>query len=83
MLEEITRVVFGPFEHQVLEEVGEASLVPFFILGTNVIPKVYGHEREFRLAADDDVEAVVQGRLGESKTVERCGIGHGRGRRQE
>jgi hypothetical protein len=42
----------------VFEEVRETSLVSHFILGTNVIPKVYRHEWELSLVTDDDVEAV-------------------------
>ena len=60
MLEEITRVMGGALEHQVFEEVGEAALVPFFVLGTDVIPEVYRHDRELALAADDDVETVAR-----------------------
>ena len=46
MFEEITRVVLRALEHQVLEQVGEAALVSFFVLGTDVIPEIYGHDRE-------------------------------------
>jgi hypothetical protein len=40
ILEKVPRVVQRPLEHEMLEEMGEAALVPLFILGTNVIPKV-------------------------------------------
>ena len=40
-------------EHEVLEEMRKSPLVPFFILGTDVIPEIYGHERQAGLAPED------------------------------
>src|SRR5437867_1587910 len=77
MLKEITRVMLGPFEHQVLEEVGEAALTALLVLGTHVIPKVYCHKRELGLVADDHVEPVFQGRLGATKVVQGGRVNHG------
>ena len=49
MFEEVTRVMLGALEHQVFDEVRESSLVSFFVFGTDVIPKIYSHDRELRL----------------------------------
>ncbi len=46
MLEEVAGVMLRTLEHQVLEEVGEPPLVPLFVLGTHVVPEIYGDERE-------------------------------------
>ena len=69
VLEEIAGDSARTLEHQVLEEVGEASLVPLFVLGTDVIPQVYGDERQTWLTSDDDVEAVVERRLVERRIL--------------
>ncbi|MGP0062093.1 MAG: hypothetical protein ACLQGP_00640 [Isosphaeraceae bacterium] len=79
MFKKITRIMFGPLEHQMFEEMSEAALAAFFILGTHVIPEIYSHNRELCLAAHDHIEAVFQGRLGEAKVVQRVRVDHGRG----
>jgi hypothetical protein len=68
--------MLGAFEHEVLKEVGEATLIPLFILGTYVIPKIYRHKWKSRLVADDHIETIGQGFLGKAKTVKSVGIRH-------
>ena len=57
-LEKVARIVLRALEHQVLEQVGEPALVPLLVFGTDVIPKIHSHDRQLRLTAEDDVEAV-------------------------
>ena len=79
MFKKIARVMCGALKHEVLEEVGETSLVALFIFGTYVIPEVYRHDRQLGLMTDDDVEAVAQGRLGEPKASRRSSRSWGLG----
>ena len=53
-------------------------MAAFLVLGTHVIPQVYGHDRELWLVAYDDVEAILQGRLGKSQGVQGRRVDHGR-----
>ena len=67
MFEKIARVMRRALEHQVFKEMGKASLVTFFIFGTDVVPKIYRHDRQLWLAAADDIEAVAERRFRESE----------------
>src|SRR5262249_55724748 len=78
MLKEIAGIMLGPLEHQVLEEVREAALVALLVLGTHVIPKVYCHQRNLFLVANNHIEAVLQGDLGETDPVQGAGVDHER-----
>ena len=57
----------GALEHQMLEKVGEPSLMPFFIFGTDVIPEIYGYDWKLVHSATDYIETVREGGLGETK----------------
>jgi hypothetical protein len=52
-----------------LEKVGEPSLMPFFIFGTNVIPKIYGYNGKLVHSAADHMETVRKSGLGEPKKL--------------
>ena len=51
-------MVLGAFEHDVLEEVGEAGLAFVFVLGADMVPEVDGGYGEGVVAGEYHVEAV-------------------------
>jgi hypothetical protein len=53
-----------------LEEMCEAGAAGTFVLGTHVIPDVYGDNRDVVVLVHDDVESVGERALNERK---RCG----------
>ncbi len=63
-------------EHQVLEEVGEASLAVPLVLRSDVIPEIDGDEGEPRISANNDVEAVREGQLAEGDRGRPSGGSH-------
>ncbi len=69
-LEEVAGVMLGPFEHQVLEQVGEPALAPLLVLRPDVIPEVDGHHRQQPLPPGDHVEAVAERGFREAERVE-------------
>ena len=75
-LEEVAGIMFGAFEHQVLEQMREPPLVALLVLGTDVIPEVHRHDRQVPGTADDDVEAVGKGGLGETEVRQAKGGDH-------
>ena len=60
-LEETGIVVLGTFEHDVLEQVGEAGLALVLVLGADVIPEVDRCHRERVVPGEYYVEAVGEG----------------------
>jgi hypothetical protein len=57
--------VFGALEHEVLEQVGEPCVARPFILGSDVIPEVDGHDRTAVVLVQQHVETVGERVLGE------------------
>jgi hypothetical protein len=53
-------------EHEVLEEVGEASLAGLLVLGADVVPEVDGHHGRHPVGSHDDPQAVGEGVLAEA-----------------
>jgi hypothetical protein len=53
--------VLGAFEHHVLEEVGEAGATGALVERADVIPEVYGHERQAMIFMQEDDESVGHG----------------------
>ncbi len=62
--EEAVIVVFGPLEHQVFEQVGEAGAPGPLVLRSHVVPEVHRHHRQLVILVHDDVQAVGQRSLG-------------------
>jgi hypothetical protein len=62
------------------EKVGEPSLSPFLVLGTDMIPEVDGDDRERALSAGDHVDPVGQRCLLETERLETEGRIHRSGR---
>ena len=65
-LEEVARIMFGAFEHQVFKKVGKAPLPAFFVLGTYVVPKVDRDHGQVRFPVNDHIESVRQRSFGKS-----------------
>jgi hypothetical protein len=63
MSEKISGVMRGALEHEVFEEVGKTALVTLFILGTHVVPKIYGDNRQLWLVPEYDIDAVAERRF--------------------
>jgi hypothetical protein len=60
-------MVLGALEHEVLEEVREAGATRPLVLGSDVIPKVYRHDRYVAVLMDDDIQAVGERAFGVGK----------------
>jgi hypothetical protein len=58
-------MMFRALEHQVLEEMGKASPPGALVLRSNVVPDVHRNDGDLVRFVDNDVEAVVEGVLGE------------------
>jgi hypothetical protein len=59
-----------------LEKVREAALVPFFILGTDVVPEIYGNKWKLVLPPYDHVETVVKCDFGQGEVEWEIEIDH-------
>ena len=57
-------VVRRPLEHQVLEEMRKAGAARALVLRTDVVPDVYGNDRDVVILVNDDVEAVGERAFG-------------------
>ena len=57
--------MFGPFEHQVLEEMRESGATRPFVLRSDVVPDIHRNDRHLVGFVDDDVQAVGERVLGE------------------
>ncbi len=53
-------VVFGAFEHQVLEEMGKPGPPRHLILGSDVIPDVDRHDRAVAVLVHQHVQTIVE-----------------------
>jgi hypothetical protein len=53
-------VVFGPLEHQVLEEMREPRSAGMLVLRADVIPQIHGDHRQPPVFVDDDPKAVLE-----------------------
>jgi hypothetical protein len=51
-------VVFGAFEHQMLEEMRETSAAGTLVLRADVVPEIDGNHRQPVIFVHDHVEAV-------------------------
>ena len=56
----LTVIVLAAIEHQVFEQMSEASLARSLISGTHVVPECDRHDRRLAILVHDDPEAVVQ-----------------------
>src|SRR5579863_9843428 len=65
--------IFATAEHEVFEQVSEAGLAWFFVLGADVVPGVYGDDRRFVVLMNQNGESVGEDKLG----VGNIGNGHG------
>ena len=53
----------SPFEHHVLEHVGQAGLTPGFVPGPHPVPYLEGDNRRLVVLEEENLEAVGKGRL--------------------
>src|SRR5579859_7952173 len=65
--------IFATAEHEVFEQVSEAGLAWFFVLGADVVPGVYGDDGRFVIFMNQNREPVGENKLG----VRNIGNSHG------
>ena len=56
--------VFGAAKHQVFEQVSKAGRPCGLVLGSDIVPDRYGHDRSLAVGVDDDPQPVVELELG-------------------